>query len=715
MATLEKIRSKAGCLVMVIGFALLAFLAGDLINGGSTLLRARELNAFSVNKNTVQIQEFNNRVEKLDEQYRAQGQSLNEAQTIQLRNQVFSSMVAEQILHEEADKLGLTVTPEETFQLVQGDYISPVILNNPMFVNPETGVFNKAELLNFLKTLNDKSTTYTPEQQAQINQLKAMWADTENQVRNYSLNEKYTNLISKAIVTNSLEVEHALAADATVADLTYVSQNARLLSDSIVNVTDADIKAYYDGHKEIMRTQAGVVVDLIYANITPSDADYQEAQTAAASAREDLLKGTNPAIVLDEYSDIPYSDIYISQSDLQNSGLSQQILEFITGASVGQVSEVIPEGDNYVVAMLAGKKNSPESLHVRHIVLAPKGSFEGQIDADSLLQVLQADPSTFAAAAAQHSLDRNSSQKGGEIGWLNEAQATQYVGADFASAIYSAQVGRPFAFTSKFGEHLVLVEEARPSVDKYNVALAVNQVTASTETHTRIYNDLSNFLANHKNVAGIDTAAISAGYQVMDDLHVMGAQPVVANNIPKSREVVRWAMNNAKGEVSNIMETGDKYVIARVVDKFEEGYMPLKAVADQIRPIVAAEKKTDYLYDQLTSAGYSSLQAYADAVGQPVDTLNFVKYSTPQLEAIGSEPALNAAATFAPLNTPTPVKGEGSVYLINVFARNNDPNAANKDAVKAELTNSRRGLVRMRALDAVMTKADIKDLRWKFF
>lgn len=700
---------------MVIGFALLAFLAGDLINGGSTLLRARELNAFSVNKETVQIQDYNSRVEQMAEQFRAQGQTLNEAQTVQLRNQVFSTMVAEQILHEEANKIGLAVTPEETFELVQGDYISPVILNNPMFLNPETGTFNKAELLNFLKTLNDKSASYTPEVQAQMDQLKSMWMETEKQVRNYSLSEKYTNLIAKAIVANSLEVKRAHAADQTMSNLVYVGQNARLVSDSLVNVTDADLKAYYDAHKELVRTQPGAVVDLIYANITPSDADYQKAKDDAGAAREELLNGEDPSLVLGEYSDIPYNNVYLSLAELQGSGLPHPVQEFVTNATVGQVSDVMAEGDNYLVAMLAGKKNSPESLHVRHIVLAPKGSYKGQVDADSLLQVLQATPAAFAAAAEEHSLDRNSSQKGGEIGWLNEAQATQYIGADFADAIYKATVGRPFEFTSKFGEHLILVEEARANVDKYNVALAVNQVTASTDTQTRVYNDLSHFLANNKDVEGIDTAAINAGYQVLDDLRVMSAQPMVANNIPESREVIRWVMNNKKGEVSSIMEAGDKYVVARVVDKFAEGYADLKSVENQLRPIVASEKKTDYLYDQLTAAGYSSLQAYADACGQPIDTLNYVKYSTPQLEAIGSEPALNAVAAFAPLNTPTPVKGNGSVYLVNVLSRESDPTAAAEDATKVELTNSRRGLVRMRALDVVMSKADIKDLRWKFF
>ncbi len=37
MATLNKIRSKAGLLVVIIGVALLAFIVGDFLNSGHTL------------------------------------------------------------------------------------------------------------------------------------------------------------------------------------------------------------------------------------------------------------------------------------------------------------------------------------------------------------------------------------------------------------------------------------------------------------------------------------------------------------------------------------------------------------------------------------------------------------------------------------------------------------------------------------------------------
>lgn len=42
MATLEKIRNKAGLLVAVVGVALLAFILGDFLNSGKTFFRQHQ-------------------------------------------------------------------------------------------------------------------------------------------------------------------------------------------------------------------------------------------------------------------------------------------------------------------------------------------------------------------------------------------------------------------------------------------------------------------------------------------------------------------------------------------------------------------------------------------------------------------------------------------------------------------------------------------------
>lgn len=712
MATLEKIRGKAGFLVAVIGIALLAFLAGDLIQGGSTVMRDREMNAFTVNGEAVKAQDFEARVRQMEEQMRARGQqSIDEATMQQLRNQVYSNLVSEQLLREEAEKIGLSISSDETFDLVQGQFISPIILQQ--FSNPQTGAFDKVALLNFLKTINTKIAGQSTEEQAHLAQYRAMWAETERSVRVSRLYEKYHNLITSGVVSNKLEIERQVKETTNVADIAYVAQSAMDVPDSVVSVSSDDVKKYYDNHKQIFRTESGAVIDLIYTNVALSESDYANAKADVDAARQELLEGRPVASVIDEYSDVPYTDVYLPVSELQASSLSADALSFINTASVGEVSPVFTQGDNYSVVKLIDRKSAPESLHVRHIVLAPEGT-AGMPSSDSLFAIVKANPTEFSAIATANSLDRNSSAKGGEIGWLTEAMATQYVSPEFCKAVYSATVGVPFEFTSNYGKHIILVDEARDNVDKVKIAYATRQATASTETQTAAYNALSSFLATNKKNAGIDTLAMNAGYQVLSGLRIAASQPYVAQGLMNSRQVVRWAMNNKVGEVSDIMEADGKYIVARVNEKFEEGYMPLSSVSEQLRPIVAAEKKVDALYDRLQGKNYPDLSTFAAEVNSLVDTLHMASFNTGRFEVVGSQPALNAVAASAPLNKVMLVKGVGNVFLVNVLSRTPDTVVPTAENVKRELDSARAGVIRMQVMQEILKKAAIKDTRYKF-
>lgn len=716
MAVLEKIRSKAGCLVIVIGVALAAFLLGDVGSWFTSLSQDRQMNSFYVNGEGVKWQDYENRTsqyqERIQQQYQAQGRSLSEAESHQIRNQVFQEMVAEQVMNEESAKIGIDVSPAETFDLVQGNDISPVIIQSGLFNNPETGQFDKAGLLGFLKQL--RAGAVTPEEQAMVQQYKGMWLEIEKQVRAFKLSEKYNNLISGAVVTNKLERDKFAQLNGTVADIKYVQQTVDQATDLTVEVTDADIKAYYDKHKELFATTSGGAdVDIIYTMITPAESDFAAAREDIIAADEALKAGQNPTLVLDDFSDIPYQDLYFAKSEFNNPIFPADFSSFLDDATVGEVSQIFDSGNTISVAKLIDRKVSPEMLLVRHIVLAPADSYAGQPSKDSLLTVLKANPEAFAEVAAEYSLDQNSSSNGGNLGWLNEAIATSYIGADFSDAIYSAAVGVPFAFNSRYGEHIILVEEARENVSKYKVAFAQRTVTPSSETQAKIFDDMRVFLAENKS-GDVATQALNAGYQVLQDIKISATQPQLTQGIENSRSLVRWAMNSKSGEVSDITECGDKYVIAKLNNKFEDAYMPLDFVKNDLKQIVEVEKKVDVMYDKLVAANYTSVDAFASAINRPVDTLSTVKYNSSRLALIGYEPAINAAAALAPANKAIPVKGDRAVYVVDVINRQADTAATALEDAAYLVDAERHGLIRSQALSQVISKSKIQDNRHRF-
>ena len=71
MATLEKIRSKAAMLVVVIGIALLAFIIGDFLNSGQSFFMMNQNKVATVNGTTIGVEEYQARVSARTEQMQA--------------------------------------------------------------------------------------------------------------------------------------------------------------------------------------------------------------------------------------------------------------------------------------------------------------------------------------------------------------------------------------------------------------------------------------------------------------------------------------------------------------------------------------------------------------------------------------------------------------------------------------------------------------------
>ena len=72
MATLEKIRSKAGLLVLVVGIALFAFIIGDFLNSGSTYFRQSQERIAKINGELIHYQDFQQRIDEMSEMYKMQ-------------------------------------------------------------------------------------------------------------------------------------------------------------------------------------------------------------------------------------------------------------------------------------------------------------------------------------------------------------------------------------------------------------------------------------------------------------------------------------------------------------------------------------------------------------------------------------------------------------------------------------------------------------------
>ena len=711
MATLEKIRNKAGLLVVVVGVALFAFIIGDFLNSGSTFFRQSQERIAEINGEVISIHDYQARVDEMTEVYKMQTGSNNIQEDLmtQIRQSVFDAMVQEQVLAEATSKLGLTVTSEELFDLVQGENVSPIIQQMPMFQNPETGMFDKAALLNFLKTIDDDNiASYPADQRGQLVQARNFWLFWEKNIKQQALGNKYSMLLSKAISANALDAKDVFEGTVENSDVVYTMQSYSTIPDSTIVVPENEIKKLYDQRKESFKQKEGRVIKYVSVDIVPSTEDYSKAEKEIEQIREELLASENVVDIVNESSEVPYVDAFVS-----SALLDAEAKVFVTTSEVGAVSIPAFQNNKHRLMKLVAKTVAPDSVKISHIMLA--GNTEAVIaaQADSLKNVIK-NGGNFEELARDFSVD-GTAQAGGELGWFTEIAALNGLSEEFKNVVFSAPLNEVQVVKSLYGTHLVKVTEKTSNVEKYKLANVEMNVSPSSKTYSNIYNDLNHFVSNNNNIDKLDDAAKEAGYSLMSNVTVTPDDQTLGF-IQSSRPVIRWAFENNKGAISEIFECDNKFIVAAVQGKVKEGYRSLQAVSSSLKSELINQKKGEQIVQDLATKNLTSLEAYSGVMGGAIDTVKFVNFGTQRIAGVGVEPKLNAYITMAnPNELSSPVAGVNGVYVFKVFNREKTANEFNeKETVQGiDAANSYR--IGFQAIQELINESEVIDNRIRFY
>ena len=139
MATLQNIRSKGPLLVIAVGLALFAFIAGD---AWRVLQPHQSQDVGEVNGEVLSAQDYQSLVEEYAEVVKfSSANNLTDDQMNQLRDEVWRTYVNNKLIEAEAKKLGLTVSKEEIKSIIN-EGTHPLLAQTP-FRNPQTGAFDR--------------------------------------------------------------------------------------------------------------------------------------------------------------------------------------------------------------------------------------------------------------------------------------------------------------------------------------------------------------------------------------------------------------------------------------------------------------------------------------------------------------------------------------------------------------------------------------------
>ena len=684
MATLQKIRSKGPLLVIVIGLALFAFIAGDAWKVLQPHQGKQDVG--EVNGEVLSAQDYQKMVDELSEVIKLTNglNSLTEDQLNNVKDQVWQSYVNNKLIAEQAEKLGLKVTDAEIQSIIdQGTH--PLLMQTP-FRNPQTGMFDKDMLKKFLVDYANLNASQMPAQYVEYYQkMGAFWQFVEKTLAQSTLAEKYQNLVTKSLISNPVAAEDAFNSRTEQSDLLLAGVPYSSINDSTVQVSDSEIKDRYNEKKEQFK-QLVETRDIRYIDVkvVPSDADRKAVEKEVTEYSNQLASTTADfgTFVRSTGSSVNYSDVPVSKSVFPAdvaSRLDSTNVNEVYGPYYNQTD------DSFNAFKLLAKVSSPDSIQFRQIQVYADTEEKTKTLADSIYNALKGG-ADFAAVAKIYG-------QTGEATWVNaqswEGSELDADNSKFINTLLNQPVNELANLNMGQANLILQVMNKKSMQTKYKVAVVKREVEFSKETYNAAYNKFSQFVAQNTTIDSMVKNAEESGYTLMPRTDLSSAEHYVGG-VRSTREALKWIFAAKPGEVSPLYECGENdHLMVVALDKIHEaGYRDINSVAEMLRAEIRRDKKAEKIMEEMKK--YNSIAQVKGMKDAVSDSVKHVTFSAPAYISVtrSSEPVIGAVAAKTAANkVSAPIKGNGGVYMIQVYAKEKGSEKFDAKQEETTLTN----------------------------
>lgn len=389
MAMMKKLRDSTKIIMILTSIAfvgLMVFEWGMDLSGRSAL-SGTQTRLGSVDGAEISMEEYQNQYRILYDQaqQRAGDEGLTPEQQRQVEENAWRDVVNLTLLRREADRRGIRLTDSELVEYIRNNP-PPEVARLPAFQTD--GQF---DIEKYRQALADPA-------------LRETWAEYERQLRQTLPIRKLEEQILAGVTVTDAEVLEAYRERNEQTRIRYVYLDPeRLVADSRVEVTDAEIAEHYDRHRDEYRREASARIQ--YAIFRPP---VSAADSAAARARADSLarRAGEPEVDFGELAEEASDDDLTAAGGgqlgwFELSTMDPAIAAAVSGLGTGQVSTPVLSPFGWHILKLEDRmepSGGEARYNARHILVAIGPSSAAR---DSARQAAQA----FALDIADSSAD----------------------------------------------------------------------------------------------------------------------------------------------------------------------------------------------------------------------------------------------------------------------------------------------------------------------
>lgn len=714
MSVIQQIQDKyAKLMAVIIALALIIFVVMLAFENGGSLFSGNSTTVGVVNGKKIDYTEFRQLVDRQESNMQQRGYGSGEAVSQQAISASWNQEVNKLLLESELNKLGIKVGKKELGDILYG--ANPPQDLRQQFTNKETGAY---DALGAKQAIDHLLKTGPAEQAAQV----SAYID-ELQFNRKS--EKYTSLLTNSVNTPKWQIEKENADNSQIASISFVRELYSGIPDSSIKVSDKEIEEYISKHKEDYKQQESRSIAYVSFSALPTAADSVAAKQTLLALKPGFDTTKNVEEFLESQGIKTFYSGFISGGRIQ---VPQK--DSIIKIGVGEIYGPYLDGSNYVFAKMVDKRVQPDTVKVRHILVAtaqqnPQTGQMMQVRdtagayklADSIKTAI-ANGANFDTLLVKYSDDPGSKDKGG----IYENVPSGQMVPSFNDFIFGNPVGAKGVVKTDYGYHYIEILSQKGSSMAFKIAYLTTPITASNETDIAAQNEATKFAGDSRDQKSFDINA--------EKLKAKGINKLIAADIAKdayqvqglgiSRSFIKSIYEADLGDVLQPERVGDNYVVAIVTEVNEEGTASVAKARPQVEPLLRNHKKAEQLIKKLGNA--TTLEAAAAAWGgKPIETADSIRLRLPegqqQPPVIAAEQKVIGAA-FNPANKgkiSDAIEGSGGVYVIRV------ENVSATSVGNADINSQkefRYQQAKMRGVypqAALKEAAKIKDYRSKFF